>query len=285
MDHMHDISKRLTMALPKLPKKLVIAARYALDHPERIALDSMRTVATACNVASPTMLRLARALEYESYEGFRAEFQENLVAQGFGARADALKNAATLGEGDHLTQKMAQAADENILQTIQFLDTSAVEDFAQSVKQSRRTFILGTGSSMHWMAAMMASVGEMALPGIRSNLMGLPTSLESIASIDSNDTLLVMSISPYSKNSVDAAAFAKERNAKVYALTDKRSSPLVEYADRVFIAPTESPHYYPSVVSTVLMVEILLSAAVAASDTLDRIKQVEHVQNKSGAYL
>ncbi|MEH6359545.1 MAG: SIS domain-containing protein, partial [Amylibacter sp.] len=147
------------------------------------------------------------------------------------------------------------------------------------------TFILGTGSSMHWMAAMMASVGEMALPGIRSNLMGLPTSLESIASIDSNDTLLVMSISPYSKNSVDAAAFAKERNAKVYALTDKRSSPLVEYADRVFIAPTESPHYYPSVVSTVLMVEILLSAAVAASDTLDRIKQAEHIQNKSGAYL
>ncbi|MEH6360847.1 MAG: hypothetical protein V7761_08955, partial [Amylibacter sp.] len=136
---MHDISKRLTMALPKLPKKLVIAARYALDHPERIALDSMRTVATACNVASPTMLRLARALEYESYEGFRAEFQENLVAQGFGTRADALKNAATLGEGDHLTQKMAQAADKNILQTIQFLDTSAVEDFAQSVKQSRRT--------------------------------------------------------------------------------------------------------------------------------------------------
>ena len=70
-----------------------------------------------------------------------------------------------------------------------------------------------------------------------------------------------------------------------YALTDKRSSPLVEYADHVFFALTESPHYYPSVVSTVLMVEILLSAAVAASDTLDRIKQVEHVQNKSGAYL
>jgi hypothetical protein len=46
------------------------------------------------------------------------------------------------------------------------------------------------------MAAMMASIGEMALPGIRSNQFGLPTSLETLASIDSNDTLLVMSISP-----------------------------------------------------------------------------------------
>lgn len=282
---MLNISERLTNALPKLPKKLGIAASFALDNPERIALESMRTVATACNVASPTMLRLARALGFESYEDFRAEFQKSFVTQSFGARADALKNAVSLGEGDHLTKKIAQAADKNITQTIQLIDTSAVEEFAQSVKRSKRTYILGTGSSMHWMAAMMASVGEMALPGIRSNLLGLPTSLETIASINKNDTLLVMSISPYSKNSVDAAAFAKKRNAKVFALTDKRSSPLVEHADRVFFAPTESPHYYPSVVSTVLMVEILLSAAVAASDTLDRIKHAEHVQNKSGAYL
>ncbi len=282
---MHDISERLTKALPTLPKKLGIAARYALDCPERIALDSMRTVATSCNVASPTMLRLARIVGYNSYEDFRAEFQQNFVAQGFGTRADALKSAATLGEGDQLIDRIAQAATRNTAHAIQLLDASVVEEFAQSVKKSRRTYILGSGSSMHWMAAMMASVGEMALTGIRSNLLGLPTSLETIASIDSNDTLLVMSVSPYSRNSIEAAAFAKARKAKVFALTDKRSSPLLEHADRVFFAPTESPHYYPSVVSTVLMVEILLSAAVAASDTLDRIKQIELVQNKSGAYL
>lgn len=282
---MLDISERLTKALPTLPKKLGIAARYALDCPERIALDSMRTVATSCNIASPTMLRLARVLGYNSYEDFRAEFQKNFVAQGFGTRADALKSAATLGEGDQLIDRIAQAAERNTAHTIQLLDRSIVEEFAQSVKRSRRTYILGTGPSMHWMAAMMASVGEMALPGMRSNQLGLPTSLETIASIDSHDTILVMSISPYSKNSVDAAAFAKARKAKVYALTDKRSSPLVEHADHVFFTPTESPHYYPSVVSTVLMIEILLSAAVAASDTLDRIKQIELVQNKSGAYL
>ena len=282
---MPDISERLTKALPQLPKKLGIAARYALDCPERIALDSMRTVAKSCEVASPTMLRLARELGYESYEKFRAEFQQNFVAHGYGARADALKKAATLGEGVQLIERIAHAADRNIVKTMQLLDTSAVEEFAQSVKQSRRTFILGTGTSMHWMAAMMASIGEMALPGIRSNLQGLPTSLETIASVDDADTLLVMSTSPYAKNSVDAAAFAKAQNAKVYAVTDKRSSPLVEYADRVFFAPTDSPHYYPSIVSTVLMIEILLSAAVAASDTLDRIKQAEFVQNESGAYV
>lgn len=282
---MNDISERLSKALPKLPKKLGIAARYALDCPERIAFDSMRTVAGSCNVASPTMLRLARILGYTSYEDFRAEFQQKFVAQGFGIRADALKNAASLGEGEQLIDKIAQAAKNNSTHTIQLLDTTIVEKFAQSVKQSRRTYILGTGSSMHWLAAMMASIGEMALPGIRSNQLSSPNSVETIASIGKNDTLLVLSISPYSKTSVEAAAFAKSRDAKVFALTDKQSSPLVQHADYVFVTPTESPHYYPSVVSVVLMIEILLSAAVSATDSLDRIKQIEAIQNESGAYL
>ena len=283
--HLPNISERLTKALPTLPKKLGMAGRYALDHPDRIALDSMRTVATACNITSPTMLRLARTLGYESYEDFRFEFQQSFVAQSFGARADALRSAASLGADSHLSERIAQSAGSNIARAMQSLDISAVEDFAQSVKKSRRTFILGTGPSMHWIAAMMASVGEIALPGLRTNHLGMATSIEAIASITHEDTVLVMSISPYAKNSVDAAAFAKTRNAKVYAITDKRSSPLVEHANCVFFAPTDSPHYYPSIVSTVLMIEILLSAAVAASDTVDRIRQVEQVQNKSGAYI
>jgi len=58
---MSRINQKLTDALPGLPNKLARATRYALDNPDRIAFDSMRTVASACDVASPTMLRLARA--------------------------------------------------------------------------------------------------------------------------------------------------------------------------------------------------------------------------------
>jgi DNA-binding MurR/RpiR family transcriptional regulator len=164
------------------------------------------------------------------------------------------------------------------------LDYAAVEAFTTSVRNSNRTFILGSGS-MHWMAALMESTGQMAIPGLRTDHSGSATMIETIASITAQDTALVLAFAPYARETVVAAAYASEQNAQVFALTDKPSSPLVEHADHVFFAPTESPHYYPSVVSTVVMIEILLSATVAASDALERIRQTELIRNKSGAYL
>lgn len=77
-------TKLLADALLELPTKLAKAARYALDNPNRIALDSMRTVSASCGVTSPTMLRLARKVGYENYEEFRADFQHQLLERGFG---------------------------------------------------------------------------------------------------------------------------------------------------------------------------------------------------------
>ena len=281
---MSKIDQQLTKALPNLPKKLGKAARYALDNPDRIAFDSMRTVATACDVASPTMLRLARALEYESYEAFRSEFQQRFVDQGFGNRADALRSGVGSDNEDYLSTTIAEAATHNIAQTLKLLDNAAVEVFATCVKNSKRTFILGSGS-MHWMAALMESTGQMAIPGLRTDHSGSATMVETIASITEHDTALVMAFAPYARETVEAAAYANMRKAKVFALTDKPSSPLVEHAEHVFFAPTASPHYYPSVISTVLMIEILLSATVATSNALERIKLTENIRNKSGAYL
>jgi len=281
---MSRINQKLTDALPGLPNKLAKAARYALDNPDRIAFDSMRTVASACDVASPTMLRLARALGFASYDDFRGEFQQGLAGQGFGNRADALRSSAGSNALNHLADSLAQAATGNIAQTLAHLDVGALEEFAKSVQGSKRTFILGSGS-MHWMAALMESTGQMAIPGLRTDHSGSATMVETIASITENDTALVLAFAPYARETVVAAAYANERKARVFALTDKPSSPLVEHADHVFIAPTASPHYYPSVVSTVLMIEVLLSATVSTSNALERIKLTERIRNNSGAYL
>ena len=85
-----SILHKLRNTLPDLPKKLALAARYALDHPDQVALNSMRSIATEVGVTSTTMLRLARQLGYESYDDFRASFQSELVRGVFGTRADAL---------------------------------------------------------------------------------------------------------------------------------------------------------------------------------------------------
>ncbi len=262
------------------------AARYALDNPDRIALASMRAVAGECGVASPTMLRLARQMGFDSYEAFKAEFQNVILGEGFGARAGALRNTGDSDDHVSLVTMIAEAATTNVARSLTEIDQKELTRMVETILGAKTTYVIGAGS-MHWVAAMMQSTGRMALPGLRVPRSGDASMIEMLGAIGPGDAVLALAISPYARSTVDALRFARERNVTIMVITDKRSSPLLEFADIRLFARTQSPHYYPSIVAVVAVVETLLATVVAESDqnTLDRIKHIETLRVRSGAYL
>ncbi|HAP24608.1 MAG TPA: silent information regulator protein Sir2, partial [Achromobacter sp.] len=72
----------LQKKLEQLPPELQRAARWVVENPAQVGLWSMRRQAQTLGVAPATMLRLARAVGYSSYEDFRQPFQQALAAQG-----------------------------------------------------------------------------------------------------------------------------------------------------------------------------------------------------------
>ncbi len=281
-----EILNRLSAALPELPSKLSLAARFALDHPERIALTSMRGAAGECGVASPTMLRLARLMGFESYTGFKAAFQRALLRDGFGARAGALRDTGEAEGHASLVKTIGAAAAVNVERSFQALDQGALTEMADAIVSAATTYVVAAGS-LHWVAAMMQATGRMAVPGLRVPRAGEASVIETIGAIGPDDRFLALGIAPYARSTVEALRFVKERRAKIMVITDRRSSPLLECADTWLLAETESPHYYPSIVAVVAVIEALLATIVARSDrkTLDRIKEIERLRERSGAYL
>ncbi|MCZ4351795.1 MurR/RpiR family transcriptional regulator [Roseovarius aestuarii] len=281
-----DIDEKLTQALPDLPRKLAIAARYALDNPERIALDSMRATAQACGVAAPTMQRLARHLGHDGYDEFRQDFQTLVMGGGFGARVEALRSNFQNASLTKLTQRMAEAAQNNIADAAARLDTQQIEAFVRAVRRGGRTYVVGAGS-MHWAAGMIEATGRLTLPDIVSLPAGTVTASERISTIRDCDTLLALAIAPYCVQTVNAMQYARAAGAAVYAITDRPSSPLAPHADGVFLTPAASPHYYPSTIAVQLVAEILLAACAAASGgaTRQRLRQLDEIRRASGAYL
>jgi len=281
---MSDLVSKMANALPDLPKKLALAARYAIDNPDRIAFDSMRSVAATLNVASPTMLRLARTFGYESYEAFRSEFQASVSEPSFTKRAAGLRSAFDRGMKDEIARGIADAATENLGKTIGTLNSDDIERFAVKVRSAPRTFIIGTGS-MHWLAALMQSTGVIALSGLRKDDVAGATSVEALASITNADVVLALGIAPYAKRTIEAVLMAKARGAETFCITDRRSSPLLHHCDTAFLAATDSPHYYPSIVAVMLVVEILLAATIAGTASIERIQAFDRARKETGAYL
>ncbi len=113
-----DLIPTLQQKMEGLPPELQRAAHWVAAHPAQVGLWSMRRQAQALGVAPATMLRLARALGYSSYEAFRQPFQQALAGNsgqaqpGLRDRAAALQaaagDAATPGH-DVLTDYQVQA--------------------------------------------------------------------------------------------------------------------------------------------------------------------------------
>ena len=61
-----------------LPRQLQAAARWAIDHPQDVALLSMREQARRAGVVPVTMTRLAQRLGYSGYEAIRALYVEKM---------------------------------------------------------------------------------------------------------------------------------------------------------------------------------------------------------------
>ena len=76
-----------------MPPKLKVAARYVLDSPKEVAIQSMRTVATHAKLQPAAMVRFARELGFDSYESFRSLYVTWLSSSGatFVARARSLR--------------------------------------------------------------------------------------------------------------------------------------------------------------------------------------------------
>lgn len=283
---MGSILDDIAEALPQMPAKLARAARFALDHPEQIALNSMRGVAGETGVTAPTMQRLALHLGFATYDAFRGRFRDELLMTGFGRRATALRSAPPDGCADSLSRRLALAVNRNIDAALTQDDGAGLRAMAQQLVAARMIHVAGSGAVMA-LAHYMVKTGAMILPGLRAADETAATTIETISTITAGDAFFVIGASPYARRSLQAARHARQQGATVLALTDRRSSPLVELADLALIAPTESRHYYPSMVALMATIEAILATVVAECDTdaLDRIAHFEALRRRTGAYL
>ncbi|MGE8634534.1 MAG: MurR/RpiR family transcriptional regulator [Achromobacter piechaudii] len=223
----YDLIPTLQEKLEGLPPELQRAAHWVVAHPAEVGLWSMRRQAQALGVAPATMLRLARALGYASYEAFREPFQQVLAGNsrpGLRDRAAALQAAA--GEAtepghDVLTDYQVQA-----MTSVCALNPTNVFDAAvETLLKARQVGFLGTRSAFG-----IAFQMRYAYQLVRRNsvlidgLGGAPA--EQADNLDASDALIVISQAPYPTATVQLARQAAQRGVALIALTDDPLSPL-----------------------------------------------------------
>jgi DNA-binding MurR/RpiR family transcriptional regulator len=285
-------SERLKELFPELPRALKIAATYMLEHPGDIATLSMRQVAANAGVSLPNFSRIAKALGFETYgelrEIYRKQVQQNDISE-YHLRAENLQQAGSDIGAARLWEEFRQSTLSNLTAIFDAIDPDYFALVAKVLNDSNQIYIAGMQASASF-SSYAHYIGGMASGKFRLVRGEGGVFADPIADIGAGDTMITVSQQPCSRASIELAMIARERGAKVVALTDSPAAPIAMHADYVLLSPNRSPLFFESYVGSTVLIEALIgfftigqsSEAVARIERIeaDRLRMNEYWKNK-----
>lgn len=137
---------RLQRILPGLTPELRRAAQWVERHPVEVSLWSMRKQAQELSVAPATMLRLAKAAGYESYDCFREPFQQALHRNG-GTMAARAQNLQGNRASEQQTRYLGEQQEMALESVLRLNSVSVLDACAQAILGASKVGFMGLGVS------------------------------------------------------------------------------------------------------------------------------------------
>ncbi len=281
------VLERLAEELTQLTPEARKAATYVLENPRDVGVSTVREIAEAANVKPNTIVRMARQVGFEGYEDFRVPFRE-AIRRGqadFPERARWLQDIRKSGNMGGLYADMVQDALRNVEETFANISSEQLKAAAEDIWNSRNVFVLGVGvnNSNARNFVYLASTGMVqfhAIPRAGSN------PIDDLAWADKRDVLIAMTCKPYRNEVVEAVQVAREQGMTVVSLSDSPASPVLRNAQHGFVISADTPQFFPSSVSTIALLETLLSfvIAVASDEIVERVATFHKRRHQLGLY-
>jgi len=239
-----------------MSEQLQQAARHILEHPQEVALVSMRELARNAGVQPSTMTRLAKFLGFSGYEDFRGQHADviRVSADGFAARALQRGEGGSNGEG--LAHRMLQSLSAQIARLCEPERLLQLSKMADRLGKAQRIYVLGL-RSCHSVAWHFHYV--MTLMGDKTVHLDGPggTTGDALIRASAEDVLLAVSINPYALHTLELAEAAREKGMGIVAITDSEVSPLVTIAEHVVLCSTESQTFFHALTPALAISEVL----------------------------
>jgi DNA-binding MurR/RpiR family transcriptional regulator len=273
-------------SFPALSPQLQLGARFLVDHPEDVAVCSMREIAGRAGVQPVTLVRLARHLGFDGWPGLRQRFIDRVR----GTPSSYSRRAADLvrrGDADTLFHETLGAIRANLEATEAGVAVGEVAAIARLLEKAETVYVAGFRScyapafSFYYAYRLFR---QRTVVLVSSTGGTFETELRGLSR---KDAVLLLGFVPYSREAALVAATAKKVGAALIAVTDSTLSPLAQHADRVLTFSISSPSFFPSIVAASSLLEgiIAVLAARAGTDAVASIRSAESQLFALNAYL
>ena len=281
-----DTIRQIVEVFPDLTPELQKAARFFLENPEDIGLNSMRSVARAAGVRPATVSRLSKALGFENYKALREPFRQRLRTSDpkFASGVADLQTRGKRGS-EELYAELRRQELTNIERSLSGANYPAIIDAVATMDESRRVYVLGLRGAY---AAAFLFHYTYQLFQENSYLVDAHAGIfaDQMRGIGEPDCLLAISFPPYTQLTIDATHYAAEAGAHIIAVTDTIVSPVASAAGQTIIASNRSASFYHSFTGALAVIEALITLLVArkGGDAVAIAKEAERQLSRVSAF-
>jgi DNA-binding MurR/RpiR family transcriptional regulator len=255
-----ELKAAIVLRFPGLSRQLQKVARFALDHPNDIALDTVARLAGRAEVQPSALVRFAQAFGYNGFSAMQRVFRTRLQLHFSSMRERVLTLGKLRSDGAGDGRSIADDVIGDALAALQRLhaglDRAKIERAADLIARADHVYVLAQGKPFPIACYLHFALLRLNRRcSLLAGLGGLTDQQLELAGPD--DALIAVSFRPYTQQVVELAGERHALGAPVIAITDSPLSPLWANASIALEVEEQDSQVYQSLIAPLCLAQVL----------------------------
>lgn len=261
-----------------------LLARYTMENYPKVAFMTASKLGETVGVSESTVVRFANALGFSGYPKFQGALQELIKTKLTTVERVEMANR-DYSSDSKILENVLKTDIDNIKETMDSLEQKSYEDAINLMISAKKVYVMGLRSSIY-VAKYLGYYLNYILDDVVIIRMDMGEPIEQMMKLGPGDVLIAISFPRYSRKTIQVARFAKNRGAKVIALTDSNNAPTAKISDVVVTVRNNMVSFVDSLVPAFSVANALVIGVAMREkeDIMSYFNQLEAIWEKFEIY-
>ncbi|MFC5438926.1 MurR/RpiR family transcriptional regulator [Rhodanobacter ginsenosidimutans] len=259
-----------------LSKRLQQIARYVLDEPNAVALETLAVLAERCGVQPSAIVRFAKSFGFEGATQMQRLFRDGLLSGnaslGYGERVRQFSQSVDSKLVGDPAQVLAEFTQGNVLALQNLGDAIGKKNLAAAVKlicEAETIYVAGFRRAFPVAAYLAYSLHQVDKKTVFIDSIGGMTR-QQVHAISKRDLLIAVSYHPYAEEAVQLIEAATAQRCRVLSISDSLVSPVAQPATVVLQVREAEIRKFRSLSASMCLAQALVISFAFATSTQTR---------------
>ena len=271
---------RLASREETLSRRLRQVARYMLNNPEDVAINTIVETARLAGVPTSTITRFARQVGFQGFSQLQDTFRQRLLGpkvayaerakRFFESQPDGKRQSQQPQEPSQIFDTFVQSAMDTLIRLREEMDREQLGAFVDTLSKAPAIHVLAARGAFGVGAYCFYSLSRI---GKRVHLIDNLGSMreQQVSAIEENDTLLVITFDDYTPETIEIANAVAQKGRTMLVITDNELSPVAKLGKHtLYVKEARLGHFRSQVPAMVVCQSMVIGVGHRTRHELDQ---------------